>query len=92
MRGMLRPRPMPTDRSPEPPSPPPPMPTLQVDPRMSPTLPVRPGPGDDPRLAPLVEDVARRLRTVCAGMAPAAFDALVLDIARFHLRWEDRGG
>ena len=41
------------------------------------------------RLARLTVDIAARLRPVCAGMPPAAFDALVADIARLKLRWAE---
>jgi hypothetical protein len=37
--------------------------------------------------AELVEQIAARLRPVCAHLDPALFDALVLDVARFTLRW-----
>jgi hypothetical protein len=36
---------------------------------------------------PLRADIAARLRTSCAQMAPAAFDALVNDIVQFKVRW-----
>jgi hypothetical protein len=39
------------------------------------------------RLARLTADIATRLLPVCAAMPPAAFDALVEDIARLKLRW-----
>ena len=41
------------------------------------------------RLARLTDDIAARLRPACAAMPPAAFDALVEDIARLKLRWAD---
>ncbi len=33
------------------------------------------------------ESLARRLRSVCAGMDSAEFDALILKIAQFKIRW-----
>ncbi len=71
--------PMRPDRSTEPPPTPPSLVSPSSDPH-------------DPRLRALVGEVSRRLRGVCAEMPPEAFDALVLDIARFHLRWQDREG
>lgn len=66
------------------------MPTTQAAPRPLPAPPLLRPPSDDPRLPALRDEVARRLRTVCADMPPDAFDALVLDVVRFRLRWEDR--
>ena len=49
-------------------------------------------PGQDPdaALAPLLADVAVRLRPACAHFAPGEFDRLVLDIARTKRRWADQ--
>jgi hypothetical protein len=46
-------------------------------------------PGDAPPPAELIEQVAARLRRVCAHMEPEQFNALVLSVARFTMRWGD---
>ena len=47
-------------------------------------------PESDHQFFALFEDVARRLRTVCAGMPPKDFDALVRGICLIKLRWAAR--
>jgi hypothetical protein len=42
------------------------------------------------RLIALTSEVARRLQGACRGMSPAAFDALVREIALTKWRWEVR--
>jgi hypothetical protein len=42
---------------------------------------------NDPRIEPLVPEIARRLRALCATMPPEEFDRLVRSIARTRLRW-----
>ena len=93
--GMPTPRPPSPDRPTGPFAPqPPPTPTMHAVPRPALAPPDRPPPdhppADDPRVRAVAADVARRLRTGCGDMPADAFDALVLDIARFRLRWEGR--
>jgi hypothetical protein len=38
----------------------------------------------------MTDEVARRLRGACLGMPPAAFDALVREIALTRWRWDAR--
>lgn len=45
----------------------------------------------DPRLAPLKLALGTRLRAACSTWDPAAFDALIDQIARRKLRWIDLG-
>lgn len=42
---------------------------------------------NDPVMAEMIEAVSIRLKPVCADMDGATFDALVLKIARFRVRW-----
>jgi hypothetical protein len=44
-------------------------------------------PVTDERLDPLRESIAQRLRRSGVTLPPAEFEALVLDMARFALRW-----
>ena len=46
-------------------------------------------PEAEARYARLYGDVARRLRKVCADMAPEAFDRLVCDICDVKVRYPD---
>jgi hypothetical protein len=48
------------------------------------------GPAEGARLIAITDEVARRLRGACRGMPPAAFDALVREIAFTKWRWEAR--
>jgi hypothetical protein len=50
------------------------------------------GTDDGARLTALTSEVARRLQGACRGMPPAAFDALVREIALTKWRWESRRG
>jgi hypothetical protein len=43
----------------------------------------------DARLTPLRESLAQRLSASDITLPPAEFDALVLDMARFALRWSE---
>ena len=45
---------------------------------------------DATAFARLCADIARRLAAACATMPSAEFDALVRDMARVQLRWEER--
>ena len=85
-------RPAEPSPSPSPLSPPSPLAGARSPTPATPGVAVADAGPDDPRLPAIAGDVARRLRAVCAGMPPDAFDALVLDIARFRLRWQDREG
>jgi hypothetical protein len=48
------------------------------------------GQDEGARLIALTSEVAQRLRGACRGMPPAAFDALVREIALTKWRWEVR--
>ena len=48
------------------------------------------GPDETARLIAMTDDVARRLQGACRGMSPAAFDALVREIAFTRWRWDQR--
>jgi hypothetical protein len=48
------------------------------------------GPDETARLIAMTDEVARRLRGACLGMPPAAFDALVREIALTRWRWDAR--
>jgi hypothetical protein len=53
------------------------------------------GPDETARLIATTDDVARRLQGACRNMSPAAFDALVREIAFTRWRWDQqrrRGG
>lgn len=52
--------------------------------------PAAPSPEPDAALAPLLADVAVRLRPACAHLAASEFDRLVLGIARTKRRWADQ--
>ena len=43
----------------------------------------------DERLAPLRASIAGRLREAGVALPPGEFEALVLDMARFALRWSE---
>ena len=44
----------------------------------------------DPALAPLLTNIAARLRPACAHLGAGEFDRLVLGIARTKRRWADQ--
>ena len=48
------------------------------------------GPDETARLIATTDEIARRLRGACRGMPPAAFDALVREIALTRWRWDAR--
>ncbi len=48
------------------------------------------GPDETARLIAMTDDVARRLQGACRSMSPAAFDALVREIAFTRWRWDQR--
>ena len=48
------------------------------------------GSDETDRLIAITDDVARRLQGACRGMPPAAFDALVREIAFTRWRWDVR--
>lgn len=49
------------------------------------------GAAPDPRVAPLADSLARRLRSACQGWEEVEFTRLVERIVQTKLRWEDRG-
>ena len=74
------------------------MPTPRSTPSPLPGLPDAIGPtgsagGEDgPPPPALLAEIAGRLRRVCIDMDAGTFDALVLDVARFTIRWGREGG
>ena len=42
---------------------------------------------EDEKLSEMREAVAGRLKRVCDGMSPESFDALVLQISQFKIKW-----
>ena len=49
-----------------------------------------PAPGDA-RVAPLLDDLRRRLRPACQDWSEAEFETVIQRIARAKLRWTDAG-
>jgi hypothetical protein len=45
----------------------------------------------DARVAPLLDDLRRRLRPACRDWSEAEFEAVIQRIARAKLRWTDSG-
>jgi hypothetical protein len=48
------------------------------------------GSDETAHLIAMTDDVARRLQGACRGMSPAAFNALVREIAFTRWRWDQR--